>query len=288
MGLSINGLIALGFAVQPVGLLVGYAIRRKLFQGASNRSPFKELPRRPAGEAWRRLEQALDGKVEFHLLGLVLAPLFTVVVWLAQSVHGLADNVAFLAVYVIASGYFGAKLLKLLEERAEVQFGHEGALYVGEELSRLTGLGFEVYHDVPLAGFTMDHVLVGARGVYSVATKTRRKPAIERGGQLTTVQCSGQWLKWPRRGGERHSVDRAIEHAKALAASLGDVCGESVRVTPILTLPGWQVDRAAPPEGLQVLNPREIQAVCAAQPEHLSAAQVAAIREQLEQKCRRG
>ena len=254
--MSINGLIALGFAVQPVGLLVGYAIRRKLFQGASNRSPFKELPRRPAGEAWRRLEQALDGKVEFHLLGLVLAPLFTVVVWLAQSVHGLADNVAFLAVYVIASGYFGAKLLKLLEERAEVQFGHEGALYVGEELSRLTGLGFEVYHDVPLAGFTMDHVLVGARGVYSVATKTRRKPA--------------------------------IEHAKALAASLGDVCGESVRVTPILTLPGWQVDRAAPPEGLQVLNPREIQAVCAAQPEHLSAAQVAAIREQLEQKCRRG
>jgi hypothetical protein len=34
---------------------------------------------------------------------------------------------------------------------------------MGEKLSRLIALGFEIYHDVPFDKFNVDHVLVGGR-----------------------------------------------------------------------------------------------------------------------------
>ena len=55
---------------------------------------------------------------------------------------------------------------------------------------------------------------------------------------------------------------------------MGSATGESIWVTPILTLPGWLVERTVPVDGWYVLNPKEIYKVCASQPEKLTEPQV--------------
>jgi hypothetical protein len=163
--------------------------------------------------------------------------------------------------------------------------GFEGERFVGEELSRLMGLGFEIYHDVPFEGFNIDHVLVGPRGVFIVETKTRRKPLNEDGKKQFRVAFDGKKLQWSW-GTDSHGIEQAKNNAKTLAAWLGSATGETVWVTPILTLPGWLVERKAPADGLHVLNPKEIYQVCAAQPENLAEPQIQRICHQLDQKCR--
>ncbi|MGA2248850.1 MAG: nuclease-related domain-containing protein, partial [Verrucomicrobiota bacterium] len=174
---------------------------------------------------------------------------------------------------------------KQLRTRANYRLGFDGERFVGEELSSLIVLGFEIYHDVPFDGFNIDHVIVGPRGVFIVETKTRRKPLQDDGKKQYRVQFDGKVLRWPW-GVDVHGVEQAKNNAKTLSAWLSSATGEKVWTTPILTLPGWLVDRKVPSEGFHVLNPKEIYQVCAAQPETLTDQQVQRIIHQLNQKCR--
>jgi len=154
---------------------------------------------------------------------------------------------------------------------------------VGEELSRLIGLGFEIYHDVPFDQFNIDHVLVGSRGVFAVETKTRSKP-VSSGKVEYRVWYDGKALQWPK-GADFRSVEQSRNNAKDLAAWLSSGTGEKVIASPILTLPGWMVERKVPVDGLYVLNPKQIHDVLASFPETLTESQITRICHQLNQKC---
>jgi hypothetical protein len=130
-------------------------------------------------------------------------------------------------------------------ERENYRLGFDGERFVGEELSRLIAHGYEVYHDVPFDGFNIDHVLVGPGGVFSVETKTRRKPVSESQGKEYHVQFDGSCLRWPW-GTDTHGLDQAVNNARTLSQWLGSAVGDPVYVAPILTLPGWMVDRSVP------------------------------------------
>jgi hypothetical protein len=184
-----------------------------------------------------------------------------------------------------SSVFFGFKLFKLLRSRANYRLGFEGERFVGEELSRLIVLGFEIYHDVPFDGFNIDHVLVGPRGVFVVETKTRRKPVDEDGRKEFRVQFDGRSLQWPW-GADSYGIEQAKNNAKTLANWLSSAVGENVWATPILTLPGWLVERKAPSDGIHVLNPKEIYQVCSSYPEKLTEPPIRRICHQLDQKCR--
>ena len=54
----------------------------------------------------------------------------------------------------------------------------------------------------------------------------------------------------------------------------------------ILTLPGWLIDRTAPPTRLHVVNPKEIIKVCGSKQAALSDILIRRICHQLDQKCR--
>ncbi len=82
---------------------------------------------------------------------------------------------------LVGTAIIGFKWLRITRERGDYRLGFDGERFVGEELNRLVAKRFEVYHDVPFDGFNIDHVLVGSPGVFSVETKTRRKPIGEAG-----------------------------------------------------------------------------------------------------------
>lgn len=62
--------------------------------------------------------------------------------------------------------------------------------------------------------------------------------------------------------------------------------GEPVTATPILTLPGWMVDRRAPANSVHVLNPKEIAKLCDNKQPNLSDNFVKRICYQLEERCK--
>ncbi len=75
-------------------------------------------------------------------------------------------------------------------------------------------------------------------------------------------------------------------NARDLSNWLRGATGKPVEVTPILTIPGWMVDRQKPVSNVQVLNPKEIVGSCRGSERRLTPDHVEQIRYQLEQKCR--
>lgn len=281
--LSILGTAVL--CLLPIAIVLVIIFRQRKRQREYSRAPFNELQRRPAGETLRCKLEELDDQINEQTSMLVLFPVLMITVLLVQHPQDWGKPVAYFVVSAGAAAIFGVRLSRLLRTRANYRLGFEGERFVGEELSRLMALGFEIYHDVPFDGFNIDHVLVGPRGLFVVETKTRRKPLNDDGKKQFRVEFDGKCLQWTW-GADSHGVEQAKNNARTLAAWLGSATGETVWVTPILTLPGWLVERKVPSDGLHVLNPKEIFKVCAAQPEKLGEPQLRRICHQLDQKCR--
>jgi hypothetical protein len=259
--------------------------RKRKRQREFSRAPFKELQRRPAGETIRIKLEALDDKINDETLGLILFPLLLILGLPVLHPKDFITPVLFFVISAGSSAFFGVRLFKLLRSRTNYRLGFEGERFVGEELSRLIVLGFEIYHDVPFDGFNIDHVLVGPRGVFVVETKTRRKPVNESGNIKFQVQFDGKFLQWPW-GADSYGIEQAKNNVKTLATWLNSAAGENVWATPILTLPGWLVERKVPSDAIHVLNPKEIYQVCSTYPEKLTEPQIRRICHQLDQKCR--
>jgi len=269
----------------PTAFVLALIIRKRKEQREICLAPINELSRRPAGESLRIRLEHLEEKLTDDTLGLLLFPLMLI---LFLAIRHPIDELSLILLFTLSVGssaFFGIRIYKLARSRANYKLGFEGERFVGEVLCRLITHGFEIYHDVPFDGFNIDHVLVGPRGVFIVETKTRRKPVDKSGGKKYHVTYDGKFLQWPW-GADRFGIDQAKNNAKTLSAWLSSATGEIVSASPILTLPGWMVERKAPTNGIYILNPKEINGVCSSQPPKLQESQIKRICHQLDQKCR--
>jgi len=281
MNVLINSVLCL----LPLVLVLTFIFRKRKEQLAFSRAPFDELQRRPAGEALRIKLEALDEKLTDDILGFIMFPLLMILVLvLLHPKDGISPIICFLLT-AGSSVFFGKRIYLSSRSKSNYRLGFEGERFVGEELSRLIACKFEIYHDVPFENFNLDHVLVGSRGVFVVETKTRRKPVRDSGEKQYRVVFDGKFLQWPW-GQDSHGIEQAKNNAKTLGNWLGSATAEHIKVTPILTLPGWMVDRKATTNGIYVLNPKEIFGVCSSLPQILNDQQIQRICHQLNQKCR--
>jgi len=285
MQFHLNQQIGAALCFLPVALVLAIIFRKRKEQRALSHAPFKDLVRRPAGETLRLKLECLEEQLTELTMGLVLFPMMMALVLFALHPIDIFTPVFFFFFSAASSVFFGFRLYNVIRTKANYQLGYEGERFVGEELSRLIALGFEIYHDVPFDGFNIDHVLVGPRGVFIVETKSRRKPVDETGEKKFRVGFDGKYLQWPW-GADNYGIEQAKNNAKTLSGWLSSAAGESVWTTPILTLPGWMVDRKVPSDSLFVLNPKEIYGVCSSQAEKLTEPQIKRICHQLDQKCR--
>jgi len=222
-----------------------------------------------------------------------------------------SGSLAFLALFVgviIADVYFGepearalsaagsgavgiafytfslTRLARLMRKRRNLRLGYDGRVAVVRALSCLTPEGYRVYHDVPAEGFTIDHVVVGKKGVFALETTTRPKPG-RAGAEAATVAYNGQVLFFPR-ATDDHTVARAEKRAEWLSEWLGRATGEEVAVRAVVAAPGWFVKRTTP-TGIPVVNPKQIASLFAhIQPRPLTDAQIEGIAHRLEQVTR--
>lgn len=175
-------------------------------------------------------------------------------------------------------------------DAARLYLGFLGERAVGEELNKLMFDRYHVFHDFPGGDdWNIDHVIVGPSGVFAVETKAYRKRK-GAGPDFHKVVFDGKTLRFPCRGGKSRvdtkPLDQARRNSKSLSVFLSKSTGEPTHVEPILTFPGWFVDRKGLGD-VHVLNHRQFRdCVVRNGPAKLSSEQIQRIVHQLEQQCR--
>lgn len=158
-----------------------------------------------------------------------------------------------------------------------LRLGRDGERTVAENLDPLRADGHVVLHDLTGPGFNVDHVLVGPTGVYAVETKTLSK----RNGQARVVH-DGETILVDGRSLDRDPLAQVRAEARWLRGVLKDMTGRDFEVRPVVTFPGWYVDRRnRAVDGAWVVEPKAIVGYVAKEPVRLRSEDVALIANRL-------
>lgn len=234
------------------------------------RSPFRQGIEGSAGQRLLKRLDALNEEVSIQAAALPVAPIAIYAVYLTHLVVGRrpfnpTEAAAAGLIAVLFAGYTLFRLFGYLGERRRVRLGCEGQMIVGQALNRLMLQGHRVYHDFPADDVTIDHIVVGTKGVFAVATRTpfRRTSADRR--QDITVAYDGRALHFPK-STDIEMIAQAKRRSKWLAVWLSRAVGEELSVRAVLALPGWFVKRTAA-EGMPVVNHQQFDSLF----EHIQA-----------------
>jgi hypothetical protein len=254
------------------------------------RAPVSDKLLRSAGESLSTEIEKLDEQVNDIFVWTFFGPaLFTAMVILGSGAHPIEDSRA-LAMIVSAAAivfvFLVWRLIYLINRRRDYRLGFAGERAVAEELNQLMLDGCRVFHDVPMEPYgNIDHVLVAPAGIYAVETKARRKRTTSKAKPDHEVTCDGKTLHFPT-GADSRALDQAKLQANRLRLFLSDAVGEPVKVSGILTFPGWFVTSRVKAE-IKVLNPRQIRtAVLNNQVSTMPKQLIDRVVHQLDRKCR--
>jgi len=222
-----------------------------------SRSPFSEKLLRPAGESLRLKIDEIRAEIVNHVLtlGLLLMvagiwPLiifFLPAVWLIVTTSVVSGSCLLLA-------QKRWKVIRPLRTKLQnYRLGFDGERYVATELEPLIAKGYRVFHDFVFdrnpggdkTTFNIDHIAVGPEGVFAIETKARRKPreAGPDGQAPHKVIFRNGKLRFPSGYETDAPLTQAQRNAATLSKWLTGSRNAPVIVTPVVTLPGWYIDR---------------------------------------------
>jgi len=271
--------IAIFFASICVPVCLALWVR---YQRKGRRTPLTVQLLRSPGESLSRQLEEISEELDFHFAFFTLMPLLCFSSYLSmrylgnQKVSWVASMIPYAAFMI----YFSFKFSTLMKKRNSLRLGLDCERAVGQELNQLMLDGYRVYHDFPAENFNIDHIVIGANGVFAVETKGRAKPV--KGDVKITYD--GQGLQFPTHY-EREPFEQAKRQADWFAKWLTSAVGAEVAVKPVLVFPGWYIERKKP--GLLIYNgksPRPVY-INAGSPV-LSAEMIQRIAHQVEQRCR--
>jgi Nuclease-related domain len=175
--------------------------------------------------------------------------------------------------YSVAAGIavviFAVKFAAIRTRVKRLKLGRDGERCVGQFLEQLRESEAAIFHDVPAAGFNLDHVVISPHGIYVIETKTRTKPYA---GARVTV--AGNDLRVAGRRPDRDPIAQATAAARWLEAILKESTGKSFKVRPALVFPGWFVEQPEPRGDVWVLEPKMLPALIAREPVLVSSPDV--------------
>lgn len=206
------------------------------------RSPFCRY-RRPAGYS---LQQALDAKWD-QCQEVLFVVAFTAV--LPAILYTLGQELwVCLLIGVIATPWPLIQAVKFWKPLHRLRLGLLGEQVTGAELDSLQSDDVRVFHDLEYqqSGYTrnFDHVVLTRFGLLLIETKARSQKRLPKGGKDYLLEYDGNRITFP----QGISVERPIRETRQSARRLQEMAaawtgGESVPVHPVLTYPGWSIQR---------------------------------------------
>ena len=259
----------------------------RIYRLETKRAPFVgEFLRSPGESTFQRIE-ALNENITSYSTYLFFLPLLILLVIFISFREEIPFS-AFMSgasIYLLSIVFIGTKLWRRLKLRRILRLRYDGKVAVAQEITHLMMDGYHVYHDFPADNFYIDHIIVGRSGVFAVETKTRSKSVSKNGGVNAKLMYNGKMIRFPNYT-DTESLKQAERQAQWLQNWLSEAVGDPVRVHPILTFPGWSVEKISR-GGMPVLNPKMIRGFLGVQrKDALSESMLQGINRQLEQKCR--
>lgn len=285
----IAGVLAVGFIGPALG--IGCLVLRRRRARARRRTPLSEHLLRAPGHTLREKLDDANFDVLADVYALTAIPLLVLAMFLAQGhvrgdLRAMSSLAPLFAVAVVAFVGFMARKLWVAGERLDkLKAGLDAELAAGQELDHLMRQGAVIFHDFPAPNFNIDHVVVSAEGVFAVETKGYTKPTRGLGKADATVEFDGNVLRFPTRV-TRDPLEQAQRQAVWLQRWITEAVGTSIRVLPVIALPGWYVKRTGRGE-VRVFSGKELSGLLKARgAQSLSAQDVRRVAHQLEQRCR--
>jgi Nuclease-related domain len=124
-----------------------------------------------------------------------------------------------------------------------LKLGRDGEKAVGQFLETLRERRYRVFHDIVGGNFNLDHVLIGPAGVFTVETKTHRKPSGD-----ARVTFGGETIRIDGFEPDRDPIIQAKAQASWLCELLSESTGRNFAVRSAIVFPGWFVDYTGPKE----------------------------------------
>lgn len=150
-----------------------------------------------------------------------------------------------LLVWIIGSLYLIVSLSRRWVKISRLRLGYECELAVGQELNLLMLYGYHIFHDVPADGFNIDHIVVGPNGVIAVETKGRSKSInSSSSNKQYRVTYENEVLTFPT-WEDTVTVPQAKRQAQWAATWLSSATGISVKVEPVVVIPGWFIESSS-------------------------------------------
>lgn len=173
----------------------------------------------------------------------------------------------------------------LRSEIQDYQLGGDGERLVGEMLEQLRAKGYRVFHDVPGDGFNIDHVIVGAAGVFTIETKTRSKPPRGR----SSIVYDGDTVRIGNGAPTNKPLNQARAQARWLAHFLNDGRSSKLIVRPVVVFPEWYVESIGNRKkgDIWVINEKLLESCLAHEPQILTGEQIDSVANVLALHCRR-
>jgi hypothetical protein len=177
------------------------------------------------------------------------------------------------------------RLIKAASRLDQLRAGFDAELAVGQELDQLMRSGAYVFHDFPAEKFNIDHVVIAPEGLFAVETKGYTKPNRGRGKEDATVRFDGKSLHFPT-WKTTEPLDQARRQADWLEKWVTNAVGDPVKVTPVLALPGWYIERSGRAD-VRVFSGRELPGLLKSRGvAPLTAQTLQRVAHQIEQRCR--
>ncbi len=244
-------LISIAFALIPVFIVAGLAYRLRYYKKRKSISPLTtNLFRMPGHSVRKEIDKVYDKFDENLTFFLVTSVAVGIIIsfHLAYESSEITYN-HIIAVAVVISLFFipyviffAYKFLNHVKRLQKLKRGLECEIAVGQALTELLRDGYYVYHDLPADNFNIDHVVIGAVGIFMIETKGRSKPKNHKG--TPKIKYDGKKLYFPH-WEENAPVEQAKNQAIWLKKEIKQHTNIDVNVNPVIVFPGWYVPATA-------------------------------------------
>jgi hypothetical protein len=279
------------FTLILAGYIVFWYVGRGFRRSQKYSAAIAENGLRAPGQILNASLNETSREIKFNLALMLSIPIVllcihvTYIAWFNATSSSLSGIVIWGAGGAVIFFYL-ATFLKLIRKRKFLRLGFESELTVGEALNNLSLDGIHVYHDFPADDFKIDHIVVGAAGIFTVDAIARSAPTNTGSGKdASTVEYNGKMLNFPREDNYQ-IIEQAEGQAKWLSEWISGAIEEPVAARAIVALPGWFVKRTSA-DGISVVNPEQFPSLFKhIKPRPLSEETIARIVDRLQQKYR--
>lgn len=239
-------------------------------------------------EAAQRIRDKLVKLSHDQSVYLVSTLVFTVVFCIFYLIPplGMFDDVPrwqlilVLVILGVAAAFLAYQIVRTVIEKRRLVFCRDANMATGHALQKITANQNRVFHDVPCAAGSIDNVIVGLHGIYTVSVIARKVSKNQR------ATLKGDRLAF----GNKHavSIKRSAIKSEQLAREIRKVAGHDIRVRSVIAIPGWEIESQESSEFLLV-NERNLAMLTGwkDQKDYLMNEDLEAVQQLLTERCTR-